>query len=181
MSAETWEMDAGFQTKQTPWWLLLIGGIASIILGILLLTSPVKTTNALVLVLAIWWIIQGIFTIIGMFLDHSAWLWKLIIGLLGIVVGVMILRNPIASTFALPAALILLLGIQGIIGGVLALIMGFKGGGLGSIILGILGIVFGVVLVLNWTSPAMILSLVWVAGIFLVVGGVIQIVKAFMR
>lgn len=54
MSAETWEMDAGFQTKQTPWWLLLIGGIASIILGILLLTSPVKTTNALVLVLAIW-------------------------------------------------------------------------------------------------------------------------------
>ena len=181
MSAETWEMDAGFQTKQTPWWLLLIGGIASIILGIMLLTSPVKTTNALVLVLAIWWIIQGIFTIIGMFMDHSAWLWKLIIGLLGIVVGVMILRNPIASTFALPAALILLLGIQGLIGGVLALIMGFKGGGLGTIILGILGIILGIVLILNWTSPAMILSLVWVAGIFLVVGGVIQIVKAFMR
>ena len=181
MSAETWEMDTGFQTKQTPWWLLLIGGIASIILGVMLLTSPLKTTNALVLVLAIWWIIQGIFTIIGMFLDHSAWLWKLIVGLLGIVVGVMILRNPIVSTVAVPATLILLLGIQGVISGVLALIMGFKGGGLGPIILGILGIILGIVLILNWTSPAMILSLIWVAGIFLVVGGVVQIVKAFMR
>ena len=82
MSAETWELDTGFQTKQPPWWLVLLGGIASIILGILLLTTPAKTVYALAIVLAIWWIIQGVLTIIGMFMDHSAWFWKLIVGLL---------------------------------------------------------------------------------------------------
>jgi uncharacterized membrane protein HdeD (DUF308 family) len=181
MSAETWELDTGFQTKQPPWWLVLLGGIASIILGILLLTTPAKTVYALAIVLAIWWIIQGVLTIIGMFMDHSAWFWKLIVGLLGIIVGIMILRNPIAGAVALPSALLLLLGIQGLIGGILGLIMGFRGGGIGPIILGILGIILGIVLILNFTNPAMIISLVWVAGIFMIVGGVFQIIRAFMR
>lgn len=181
MSAETWEMNASFKTKQAPWWLLLMGGVLSIIIGFLLITSPAKTTYALTVTLAIWWIISGIFSIIGMFFDHSAWLWKLIIGVLGIVAGVLILRNPIAGTIALPAALILLLGIQGLIGGILMLIMGFTGGGLGPIIMGIISAVLGGILLFNWTNPAMIVSLIWVAGFFLIIGGIVQIVKIFLR
>jgi uncharacterized membrane protein HdeD (DUF308 family) len=174
-------MDTGFTTKQTPWWLVLIGGILNIIIGVLLLTSPAKTVTALAIALGIWWIIAGIISIIHMFFDHSAWFWKLIVGLLGIIAGFLILRNPIAGAVALPAALLLLLAFQGLIGGTLMLIMGFKGGGLGPILMGILSIVLGVILLLNWNNPAMIVSLVWVAGIFLVVGGVIQCIKAFMR
>ncbi len=181
MSAESWEMDTGFATQQQPWWLVLMGGIASVIIGALLVTSPVRTVNAVVIFLAYWWIIQGIFTIIGMFIDHTAWLWKLVMGLLGIIVGVIILRNPLIATLALPSTLLLLLGIQGIIGGILGLMMGFKGGGIGAIIFGILGLVMGVFLVLNFTSPGMMLSLVWVAGIFLIVGGIFQIIRSFMH
>jgi uncharacterized membrane protein HdeD (DUF308 family) len=181
MSSETWAMDASFKTKQTPWWLLLMSGILSIIVGFLLVTSPVKTTHTVVVFLAIWWIISGIFTLIGMFMDHSAWLWKLIIGIISIVAGVLILRNPWASTVVLPFTLILLLGIQGLISGILMLIMGFTGGGLGSIIMGIISAGLGAILLFNWNNPAMALSLIWVAGFFLIIGGIIQIVKIFLK
>jgi len=181
MSAETWELDTSFKTKQSPWWLVLMGGILSIIVGLLLLTSPAKTVFSLAIALGIWWIVSGIFSIIGMFFDHSAWLWKLIIGVLGIVAGLLILRHPVAGAVAIPSVILLLLGIQGIIGGILALMMGFTGGGLGPIIMGIIALVLGVILLFNFMNPAMIVSMIWVAGIFLVVGGGIQCVRAFMR
>jgi uncharacterized membrane protein HdeD (DUF308 family) len=181
MATEAWPIDASLKTKQSPWWLVLMGGVLSIIVGALLLTSPVKTVTSLAIALGIWWIVGGILSIVGMFFDHSAWFWKLIVGILGIVAGFLILRNPIAGAVALPSVILLLLGIQGLIGGILLLIMGFTGGGLGTIIMGALSTGLGAVLLLNWTNPAMIVSLVWVAGIFLIVGGAIQCVKAFIR
>jgi uncharacterized membrane protein HdeD (DUF308 family) len=170
-----------FETKQMPWWLILIGGILTIIIGIFLLTSPVKTTVALVWALGLYWVISGVFTLIGMFLDHTAWGWKLFIGILSIIAGIWVVRHPIVSSAAIPALLVLILGIQGIITGVVSLIMAFKGGGWGAGILGALSIIFGIFLVLNWTSPGMALTLVWVVGIFAVVGGVVQIVQAFRQ
>jgi uncharacterized membrane protein HdeD (DUF308 family) len=170
-----------FETKQMPWWLILIGGILTIIIGIFLLTSPVKTTIALVWALGLYWVVSGIFTLIGMFLDHTAWGWKLFIGILSILAGIWVVRHPIVSSAAIPALLVLLLGIQGIITGVISLIMAFKGGGWGAGILGALSILFGIFLVLNWTSPGMALTLVWVVGIFAVMGGVVQIVQAFRQ
>ena len=170
-----------FETEQMPWWLILIGGILTIIIGIFLLTSPVKTTIALVWALGLYWVISGIFTLIGMFLDHTAWGWKLFIGILSIIAGIWVVRHPIISAAAIPTLLVLLLGIQGIITGVVSLIMAFRGGGWGAGILGVLSIIFGIFLVLNWTSPGMALTLVWVVGIFAVVGGIVQVIQAFRQ
>ena len=97
---------AKLETRQAPWWLLLLGGILTVIVGILLLTSPVKTTVALIWALSLYWVIQGIFTLIGMFVDHSAWGWKLFIGVLSILAGVIVLRHPIASAAAIPTFLV---------------------------------------------------------------------------
>lgn len=170
-----------FETKQYPWWLLLLGGILNIIVGILLLTNPVKTVVVLVWVLGLYWIIQGIFTLIGMFLDHSAWGWKLFIGILGILAGIIVLRHPIASAAAIPTILVLLLGIQGVIVGIVSLIMAFRGGGWGAGILGAISIVFGIILIINFASPGVVAAFIWVAGIFAIVGGGIQIFHAFQQ
>jgi uncharacterized membrane protein HdeD (DUF308 family) len=157
-----------------------MSGILNIAVGLLLLTSPVKTVYTLVLVLGFYWIFSGMFTLVGMFIDHSARGWKLLIGLISIAVGMMIIRYPIVSTFKIPAILILIiLGIQEVIGGIIGLIMAFKGGGLGAGLLGVFNIVFGGILVANYTSPAMILTFVWVAAIFAVVGGCAQVFQAF--
>jgi uncharacterized membrane protein HdeD (DUF308 family) len=170
-----------FETKQTPWWVILMGGILNIIIGILLLTAPAKTVFLLVVALGIYWIISGIFTLVGMFIDHTAWGWKLFMGALSIIAGVIILRYPLVSALTIPSILILLLGIQGVIVGIVSLIMAFKGGGWGAGILGALSIIFGVILMANYTAPGMVVTLIWVTAIFAIVGGIFQLFQAFRQ
>jgi uncharacterized membrane protein HdeD (DUF308 family) len=170
-----------FETKQSPWWLILLSGILSVIVGVLLLTVPAKTVFALTLVLGIYWIVQGIFTLVGMFMDHSAWGWKLFIGILSILAGIAILSYPLYSAIALPALFVLILGIQGLIYGIVMLIMAFKGGGWGAGILGALSIVFGLILMSNWASLAAVVTLVWAAAFFALFMGLIQIFQAFRQ
>jgi uncharacterized membrane protein HdeD (DUF308 family) len=170
-----------FETNQSPWWLLLMGGILNLIVGILLLVNPAKTTIAFVWVLGLYWFVQGIFTLVAMFIDHSAWGWKLFMGVLGILAGIVVLRHPIASALVIPAILILLLGIQGLVTGIVGLVMAFKGGGWGAAILGALSIIFGLVLILNYASPSMILTFIWIVAIFAIVGGIAEIVQAFRQ
>jgi uncharacterized membrane protein HdeD (DUF308 family) len=168
-----------FETEQYPWWLILMGGILNLIVGILLLVNPAKTAIAFAWVLGLFWFVQGIFVLVGMFIDHSAWGWKLFMGVLGILAGIVVLRHPIASAVALPAFIVLILGIQGLITGVISLAMAFKGGGWGAGILGVLGIVFGIILILNYASLATVLTFIWIAAIFALAGGVGQIIQAF--
>ncbi len=170
-----------FETKQFPWWLVLLSGILNIIIGILLLTNPLQTVTALVWVLGLYWFVHGIFILVGMFLDHSAWGWKLFMGILSIIAGIYVLRYPIASAAVIPAIIVLLLGIQGLIVGIIALVMAFKGGGWGAGILGALSILFGIVLILNWASLATVAIFIWVVAILAVVGGIVQIVRAFQQ
>jgi len=170
-----------FETKQAPWWLNLMSGILIFIIGVMLLTTPVKTAFTLILVLGYYWIFSGIFTLVGMFIDTTAWGWKLISGGISIIAGAVILEYPVISTYVVPAILILLLGLQGIIVGFIGLVMAFKGGGWGAGILAVLSIVFGFFLVANYAAPSMVVSLVWLVAIFALVGGVVQIVRAFQQ
>jgi uncharacterized membrane protein HdeD (DUF308 family) len=170
-----------FETKKHPWWLLLLSGCLSVIIGILLLTNPGRTVVALAWALGVYWLIQGTFTLIGMFIDHSAWGWKLFIGILGILAGIVVMRHPIASAVELPMLLVLLLGIQGVISGVVSLVMAFKGGGWGAGILGAISIIFGVFLIVNYATLSMVVAFYWIAAIGALVIGVVQIIHAFQQ
>jgi len=169
------------ETRQNPWWLLLMAGILKLLIGILLLTSPVKTTLAFVWVLGVYWFVEGIFILVGMFTDRSAWGWKLFMGAISILAGLAIMRQPIVSAVAIPAFLVLVLGIQGIVTGIVSLLLAFKGGGWGAAILGILNIIFGIILILNWTNPATILVFIWVVAILAIAGGLAEIFMAFRQ
>jgi uncharacterized membrane protein HdeD (DUF308 family) len=170
-----------FETRQTPWWLTLLGGILNIVIGVLLLSVPVKTVFTLVLALGFYFIFSGIFNLIAMFVDHTAWGWKLFMGIISTLAGIAILRYPLMSAMTIPSLIILMLGIQGVIVGIIGLIMAFKGGGWGAGILGALSIVFGLILMANWTAPGMVLTLAWVAAIFALIGGIGQIIQAFRQ
>ena len=173
-----------FETRQNPWWLLLLGGILNIIVGILLLTSP-ATAIVLVWVLGLYWVIQGIFTLIGMFVDHSAWGWKLFVGIIGIIAGIMVMRGislaPVGTTMLITNIFVLILGIQGLIAGAVMLVMAFKGGGWGMGILAVLSIIFGIVLILAYGELGTARVLIWVVGIFAVGGGIVQIFQGFRQ
>ena len=170
-----------FETKQYPWWLLLMGGIFNIIIGILLLTNPAKTALAMAWVLGLFWLIQGIFALVGMFLDHTAWGWKLFMGILGILAGIAVMRHPVASAATIPMILVLMLGIQGLVVGAVSLVMAFKGGGLGAGILGAISILFGLILVLNFADLGTVAVFIWVVAILALAGGIVQIIQAFRQ
>jgi uncharacterized membrane protein HdeD (DUF308 family) len=170
-----------FETEQYPWWLLLMGGILNIIIGILLLVNPAKTTIAFAWVLGLYWFVQGILVLVDMFLDHTAWGWKLFMGVLSILAGIVVMRHPIATAVVIPSVLILLLGIQGLIVGIISLVLAFKGGGWGVGIVGGLSILFGVILIANFANLGTIVALIWVVAILSLVGGIIEIVQAFRQ
>ncbi len=169
------------ETKQYPWWLHLMGGIFNVIIGLLLLTAPVKTVILLVLALGIYFLISGVFTLVGMFVDHSAWGWKLFIGVVSILAGFVVLRHPLISAVEVPMIIVLILGIQGLITGIMLLALAFKGGGWGAGIFGALSVIFGLILILNFANLGYVVALVWVTAIFALVGGIIQIYQAFKQ
>ena len=173
------------QTQQRPWWLTLISGVLATLIGAVMLWAPVKTqVNAyllLVTFLGIWWMVQGIFDIIAIFIDHSMWGWKLFIGIISIFAGYYVLAYPIVSAIALPKIFVLVLGIWGLMYGIILLIMAFQGGGWGAGILGVLGIIFGIALMANYYMPGMGLAMLWTAAVFAFFGGFVMIVRAFQQ
>lgn len=173
------------ETRQRPWWLTLIAGILAVIVGAVLLWAPAKTRvetyQLLIAILGVWWLVQGIFDIISIFIDHSMWGWKLFIGIISIAAGAYILMYPVASALALPRIFVLVLGIWGLMYGIILLIMAFRGGGWGAGILGVLGIIFGIALMVNYMSPGMGLAMLWTAAVFGVIGGIALIVQAFRQ
>jgi len=63
--------------------------------------------------------------------------------------------------------------------GIILLIMAFQGGGWGAGILGVLGIIFGVILMANYYVLGMGLALLWTMSIFALIGGIVLVVQAF--
>jgi uncharacterized membrane protein HdeD (DUF308 family) len=160
-----------------PWWLILIEGIALLILGLLFLTNPASTTVIFIQVLGIYWLLKGILAIVAIFIDSTRWGWKLLIGILGIVAGLIILQHPLWSPLVVGSTLIIILGIEGLIMGVVEIIQAFQGAGWGSAILGVISIIIGIWLLAN--IGAATLALPWAVGILAIVGGIVAIVAAF--
>jgi uncharacterized membrane protein HdeD (DUF308 family) len=170
-------MDKAFEKSAIPWWLLLVEGIAAIVVGVLLLMNPAKMSVLLVQVLAIYWLIKGIVAIISIFIDSTAWGWKLFIGIVGIIAGYVLIQHPIGGTLTVAVSFTVVLGIQGIIIGIVEIIQAFQGGGWGIGILGGLSGIIGVWLLLNARAAAAVLP--WVLGILAIIGGIFAIVMAF--
>jgi uncharacterized membrane protein HdeD (DUF308 family) len=165
------------ETLGFPWWLVLLEGIAAIIVGFLLLISPIRTTVWLVQIMGFYWLIVGILAIVNIFLDHSLWGWKLFSGILGILAGLIVIRNPWWSTVLVVSLLVIVLAVQALIQGVIKLFHSFNGGGFGAFVLGLLNIIIGVVLLFNTLIAASILP--FVVGILAIIGGIAAIIGAF--
>jgi len=156
---------------------VLIQGIAAIVLGILLLGSPAETTLLLVQLLGIYWLVSGVLSIVSLFRDSSMWGWKLFVGLLGIVAGILTLQHPYWSALIVPTTAVFILGFMGIFIGIGQIIQAFRGEGWGIGILGALSIVVGIFLL---TRPVIAgLALPFVLGVLATIGGIASIFGAF--
>ena len=165
------------QQMAVPWWLILIQGIASLVLGGYLLMKPGMTTVVLVQFLGWYWLFSGIFSLFSLFKNRESWGWTLFSGILGILAGSMVIGSYISGAVIVTATFILIMGIQGIIAGGFGIYAAFKGAGWGAGIMGALSILFGFLIIANPVIAGM--ALPFVVGLFAVVGGIAAIIMAF--
>ena len=158
------------------WWVFLLGGIASVIFGILAFMDPAIALAVLALYFAAWVLIDGVVNIVGAVRhrDQDGWVLVLLMGLLGALVGGYALLNPPVSMMAF----LYVVSFMAILFGVLMISFGRKvrqeierewilyaiGG---------LSIAFGVLIIVQPASAAT--SVVWMIATWAVVTGALRI------
>ena len=106
------------------WWVFLIGGLASLIFGVVAFLKPGLALYVLAIFFAASILVDGAFNAVGA-LQHrekDGWWVMLLMGLLGLVIGGYAILNPPVSMMAL----IYLVAIQAILLGVFLLVLGYK-------------------------------------------------------
>ncbi len=156
---------------------LILGGITSIIFGVLLLTWTGATLTVITLLIGLWWLIQGLFLILSIFKDSSQWIWRLISGVIGVLAGILVLQHPLQSAVILPASLVFILGIMGIGIGITSIIAAFGGEGWGIGAFGIISIIIGATLTANVMLGAQLL--LWIVAVLLIIEGVAAIYMGY--
>ena len=163
---------------QQFWWIALLQGICAIIIGALLVAEPAETFLALLPLIGIYWLVIGILSLVRIFIDRSVpWILSLLTGVIGVLAGMAVLRHPLLAAIMIPTVLVIVLGVQGLVMGILEIIEGFRGGGAWSFVLGIINILVGLLLLARPIAAA--LAVPFVFGILLLVQGLFLIIWAF--
>ncbi|MBK7916550.1 MAG: DUF308 domain-containing protein [Chloroflexi bacterium] len=96
---------------------------------------------------------------------------------MGILAGIVVMQHPLWSPLVVGKVIVIILGIEGIMIGVINIIQAFKGGGWGVGLLGVLSIIFGMILLSNsWIAT---FSLPLVMGVFAIIMGIVAIAASF--
>ena len=165
--------------SSVPWWLVLLQGILSILVGIMLVTAPGSTMIVLVRLLGWYWLIKGIFSLVAVFhpeaKDHRGWL--IFSSLLGVVAGLVVLDHPLISAVFVPAVLVTVIGIVGLFIGFNDLLAAFRGAGWSMALLGVVSILLGAALLGN-TVIGVVLFPYFIGAVELV-GGLVALRRRF--
>lgn len=167
------------QQTRSYWFLILLRGIIAILFGIMAIISVEFTLLFLVYLFGAYVLLDGILAIIVALQERkttTAWLVIFVIGIVGIVVGILSFIHPgnvALLIFYLVAAWLIIAGFFSVVSAILRA----TGRELLQIIGGILSIIVGIVFFFH--PAASVLSIVWLLGVFALVYGIIQIVRAF--
>jgi uncharacterized membrane protein HdeD (DUF308 family) len=159
---------------------MISGGITTIILGVVLLVWPRETLLVFAALLGIGLILIGIARLVSAATGRGAAarspVWRAASGLLYIVAGVVVLANLHGTLRFLVWAI----GIIWVVSGLSEVMAGLgrpRGEKSAAIVIGLLNLAFGIIL-LVWPGATLVL-LIWIAGIWLIALGLLQIVFAY--
>lgn len=163
------------------WGVLLSFGVIIAGVGIAIIVWPEKTVTLLAVLLGISLLISGVFTLIGSFTqpDQSSGtrVMMAISGAISIVLGLIAFQGVAQAQ----AVLVLVVGVSWVFTGIVTLVAGVNAAGVpgrGTVIAtGVITLVAGAA-VLLWPSITLTV-LAWIAGLFLVLVGLVQIAGAF--
>ncbi len=174
------KMDAMSDALARNWWAVALRGVFTLLFGLAAFILPLTTIASLVLLFAIYMLVDGVFTIVAgvrAAAHHERWGLLILEGIVDLAAGV--------AAFLLPGLTVLvvvtLLGIWSVMTGALMLAAAFRlHGGHGRWLLafsGLVSILWGLLL---WVSPvAGTLVLTWWLGGYALAFGVLMLVLAF--
>jgi len=160
-----------------PWWLVLLWGIFTLIIGIVFLTTPVMTMELLITFMGAYWLVGGLFAIGSLFVDKTNIGIKILLSVINIIAGILILIHPFFSTLFIISFFVIFIGFWACFIGAVHLFQAFTTKDAGNGVLGLLSLIFGILLLVN---PFIAVALIpFVAGGFAVVAGISAIVISF--
>jgi uncharacterized membrane protein HdeD (DUF308 family) len=170
------EVETKHSTGSWWWWLLLVSGIVSLILGGALIFATQGTLTLIATLIGIWILLMGLIRFLMAIFDSDLddrWILA-IVGIVGVVLGVVVIRNQEAAI----ATVVVLVGIYWLIAGLVEVFRSMSGRDTSNrgwrIAAGMLSIVAGAV-VLLWPA-ASVQVLAFIAGIYLIVAGIVEVV-----
>ncbi len=162
------------------WWAIALRGVFAIVFALAALFLPLVTIGALVLLFAVYMLVDGVFAIVAgvrAAARHERWGLLLLEGIVDLIAGVVALLLPGLTVVVLVA----LLGVWSVITGVLmtvaALRLHGRHGRWWLVFAGLLSIVWGVLLYLSPIAGAIVLT--WWLGGYALVFGVMLLILAF--
>ncbi|MEJ2530220.1 MAG: HdeD family acid-resistance protein [Halioglobus sp.] len=162
------------------WWVFLLSGIAAVVFGILAFINPGVALAVLALYFAAWVLVDGVVNIVGavQHRDKDGWVFILLIGILGALVGGYALFNPPVSM----VAFLYVVSFMAILLGITLIAMGRKVREMVEsewllYLTGALSILFGILIAFQPDSAAK--SVVWMIATWAIVIGLLRIFFAF--
>lgn len=170
--------ESGLAAIGRHWGLVLALGLTSIVIGLIALIWPGKTIVVLAVLLAAWLIVSGIFQIIRGFsrgLSGGMRALLFISGALSLILGLI----AIGGIWQAVEILAIFIGIGFLFRGFGLLFESAESsGGRGWSIFGGILMLIGGFAILVWPGISLA-TLAWVAGIWLIVGGLFEVIAAF--
>lgn len=160
------------------WGWILGLGIVSIVVGLMALVWPAATVLVVAVLVAAWLIVSGIFQLVRGFargLSGGMRALLFISGLLSLILGLLMLRGAFQAVEILAIFIGIAFLFRGF--GLLFSAAEVKEARGWNIFGGILMLIGGVV-VLVWPGISLV-TLAWVAGIWLIIGGIFEVIAAF--
>ncbi|QEO12997.1 hypothetical protein FLP10_00130 [Agromyces intestinalis] len=159
-----------------------IAGVVALIIGILITFWPKNSIVVLTVILGIYFLVAGIAYLgLGIFsrgISGGSRALDIIVGLLFLIAGFIVVFNATSSAVIIGIFLGVFIGIVWIVEGVVALVQSGDAASRGwAIFFGILSVVAGLIVLFSPLWGAVVLF--WLAGISLIVLGIVQIIRAF--
>lgn len=170
-----------FEFWSRYWWVPVLRGLVAIALAVFAFVSPIATITALVLVFGAVALVDGILAIAAGIAARrltSDWWVLLVQGFVGIAIGVLTVVYPSITALAF----VVLIGVWAIGLGVLQVVAAVKlrrdiSGGWWLALGGVLGIAFGILLMLNPVEGGV--AVVWLIGVFAMLWGAMLVIGGF--
>lgn len=164
---------------KSVWWLLLVLGVVSVGIGVLLIFWPGQTLTVVTSIFGLYMIFSGVVRFfIAVFDSDSEQRWLMAFsGIIGVVLGVVVMKNPEAVI----GIVVLITAIFWLISGMVDLFRGLADKDMPDrglrIGFGALSAAFGVAILL-WPAPTVLVVAVF-AGVYAMFFGVLDILAAF--